>query len=184
MLHRLLRNCSATPDTKGSESPSARVSGRHRVAPVARLGLRECQNIPARFSGRKRIISAPIEGFVDSAPTKIQESRRDGAKMPLFLIHSIRKLADPLNPGIDSAVSSPELQKSLQPHHLKADRWPQDRRASMPPTRRAARLPPNSIAEGQWSRGEDHRQHNQRQFHDPHHQVDLRELASECLAQT
>jgi len=46
-LHKLLRNSSASLSMKGIESPSARASGRHRVAPAARLGLRECQNTPS-----------------------------------------------------------------------------------------------------------------------------------------
>ena len=36
------------------EHIAARLSGRHKVAPVVRLGSLEPQMIPARFSGRKR----------------------------------------------------------------------------------------------------------------------------------
>ena len=51
---RPLRNCLASPIIKGIESPSARVGGRHWVAPIARLGLRECQNIPQPASAGER----------------------------------------------------------------------------------------------------------------------------------
>jgi hypothetical protein len=62
---RLLRNCSASLSIKGIESHSARVSGRHTVAPGRETGVAGISKTsPARLSGRKRIISTPTEGFV------------------------------------------------------------------------------------------------------------------------
>jgi hypothetical protein len=50
---RLLPNCSASLSLQGIESPSARFSGRYRIAPVARLGLPERQNIPSPLQRAK-----------------------------------------------------------------------------------------------------------------------------------
>jgi hypothetical protein len=52
-FHRLLRNCHRGLSLRGIESLSARVSGRHRLAPVARLGLPERQNIPSPLQWAK-----------------------------------------------------------------------------------------------------------------------------------
>jgi len=65
-LHRLLRNRSASLSMKGIEWPSARVSGRQRVAPVARLGLRECQNIPSPRGRAKENKFCTNRGFRNS----------------------------------------------------------------------------------------------------------------------
>ena len=52
-FHRLLRNCHCGLSLRGIESLSARVSGRHKLAPVARLGLPERQNIPSPLQRAK-----------------------------------------------------------------------------------------------------------------------------------
>jgi hypothetical protein len=85
-LRRLLRNCSASLSMKGIKSPSPRVRGRHRVAPVARLGLRECQNIPSPLQRAKEDNFCANRGFRKSlfsvgwaSSTIPPASRRGGA---------------------------------------------------------------------------------------------------------
>jgi hypothetical protein len=92
---------------KGIESPSARASGRHRVAPVARLGLRECQNIPSPLQRAKEDNFSQNTEFRNSLSTPrpfffIAQLARSSAAFPhvragsLFfpveLLHKITRL--------------------------------------------------------------------------------------------
>jgi len=64
--YRLLPNCSASLSLQGIESPSARFSGRYRIAPVARLGLPERQNIPSPLQRAKEDNLSPNRKFRNS----------------------------------------------------------------------------------------------------------------------
>jgi hypothetical protein len=78
-LQRLLRNCPSSLSMQGIESPSARLSGRHRIAPVARLGSTECQNISSPLQRAKEAISAVSSSFVTACSAG---RREDNAQQP------------------------------------------------------------------------------------------------------